>query len=125
MSDELKAIHKEVANFARKVVRPAGIELDRLQLFDMFTKIEAARAYASRMSAYNALNPPGSARHAIAAKVLSTQTFLDVTREAVSIYGGNGLAREYPIEKMLRDAIAATIEDGENNALSLLGAADL
>ena len=31
MSDELKAIHKEVANFARKVVRPAGIELDRLQ----------------------------------------------------------------------------------------------
>ena len=97
----------------------------KLQLFDMFTKIEAARAYARRMAAYNVLNPPGSAHHAIASKVLSTQTSLDVAREAVSIYGGNGLAKEYPIEKMFRDAIAATIEDGENNALSLLGAADL
>ncbi len=48
-----------------------------------------------------------------------------MAREAISVFGGNGLAREYTIEKMFRDAIAATIEDGENNALSLLGAVDL
>ena len=97
----------------------------KLQLFDMFTKVEAARAYARRMASHAALNPPGSLHHAIAAKVLSTRTAFEVTREAVSIFGGNGLAKEYPIEKMFRDAIASTIEDGENNALSLLGADEL
>ena len=97
----------------------------KLQLFDMFTKVEAARAYARRMAAYNALNPPGSLHHAIAAKVLSTKAAHDVAREAITIFGGNGLAKEYPIEKIFRDALASTIEDGENNALSLRGANDL
>ena len=97
----------------------------KLQLFNMFTKVESARAYARRMAAYNAMNPPGSLHHAIAGKVLSTKTAFEVAREAISIFGGNGLATEYPIEKMFRDAIASTIEDGENNVLSLAGAANL
>ena len=97
----------------------------KLQLFDMFTKVEAARAYARRMAAYNSLNPPGSAHHSIASKVLSTRTAFEVSSEAISIFGGNGLAREYTIEKMVRDARASMIEDGENNVLSLMGAADL
>jgi len=97
----------------------------KLQLFDMFTKVEAARAYARRMAAYNILNPPGSLHHAIASKVLSTNTAFDVAREAIAIFGGNGLAKEYPIEKIFRDALASTIEDGENNVLSLRGAVDL
>ncbi|MBL7174712.1 MAG: acyl-CoA/acyl-ACP dehydrogenase [Desulfobacteraceae bacterium] len=77
------------------------------------------------MAAYNTLNPPRSAPHAIVSKVLSTRAAFEMAREAISVFGGNGLAREYTIEKMFRDAIAATIEDGENNALSLLGAVDL
>jgi alkylation response protein AidB-like acyl-CoA dehydrogenase len=94
----------------------------KLQLFSMFTKVEAARAYARRTAAFNALNPPGSSHHAIASKVLSTRTAFEVASEAITIFGGNGLAKEYTIEKMFRDARASMIEDGENNTLSLMGA---
>ncbi len=97
----------------------------KLQLFKMFTKIEAIRAYARRLSIYNHKSEGGSAPHAIAGKVLTTQTSFEIASEAISIFGGNGLAKEYPVEKMLRDAKAGTIEDGENNSLSIVGARDL
>ena len=43
----------------------------------------------------------------------------------MQIFGGNGLSREYPVEKLLRDARASMIEDGCNEVLSLLGATKL
>jgi alkylation response protein AidB-like acyl-CoA dehydrogenase len=94
----------------------------KLKIFDMFIAVEAARAYVRRLSAYNAASPPGSLHHAIAGKVLCTETAFKVTSEAISIFGGNGLSKEYPIEKMFRDARASMIEDGENSALALKGA---
>jgi alkylation response protein AidB-like acyl-CoA dehydrogenase len=42
-----------------------------------------------------------------------------VASEAVQIFGGYGLSREYPIEKMFRDARASMIEDGANEILSI------
>ena len=48
-----------------------------------------------------------------------------VASDALQIFGGNGLSREYPIEKLLRDARASLIEDGCNEVLSLVGAARL
>jgi alkylation response protein AidB-like acyl-CoA dehydrogenase len=97
----------------------------KLQLFNMFIKVEAARAFARRMSYYNTVNEMGSSPHAIAAKVLSTRTAFEVASEAISVFGGNGLAKEYVIEKIFRDARASMIEDGENNSLSIAGATDL
>jgi len=98
----------------------------KLQLFNMFIQVEAARAYTRRMAAYNlAMTPNGSLPHAIASKVLSTNTAYEVANEAITIFGGNGLSREYLIEKLFRDARASMIEDGENNLLSLSGADDL
>lgn len=97
----------------------------KLQLFKMFIKVEAARALSRRVSFYNILSGMGAAQYAIASKVLSTNTAFEVANEAISIFGGNGLAREYVIEKLFRDARAAMIEDGENNALCIGGAEDL
>ena len=94
----------------------------KLKLFDMFIATEAARAYVRRNSRYNLANPPGSLQHAIAGKILCTETAFKVASEAISIFGGNGLSKEYPIEKMFRDARASMIEDGENSALALKGA---
>ena len=48
-------------------------------------------------------------------------TAFDVASEALQLFGGNGLTREYPIEKIMRDARASMIEDGENNILKLKG----
>jgi alkylation response protein AidB-like acyl-CoA dehydrogenase len=71
---------------------------------------------------YNALNPNAELHYAIASKVTSTNTAFEVASAALQIYGGNGLTKEYPIEKILRDARASMIEDGCNEVLSLVGA---
>jgi alkylation response protein AidB-like acyl-CoA dehydrogenase len=98
----------------------------KLQLFNMFIKVEAARAFARSMAFYNqAIAPNGSHSHAVASKILSTNTAFEVANEAISIFGGVGLTKEYLIEKLFRDARAATIEDGENNALALSAAEGL
>jgi len=97
----------------------------KLQLFNMFTKVESARALARRVNSYNRDTQPGSLPHAIASKILSTNTSFEVANEAISIFGGNGLAREYVIEKIFRDARASMIEDGENSVLAIGGADDL
>jgi acyl-CoA dehydrogenase len=58
----------------------------------------------------------------IAAKTFVTQTCFEVASDALQIYGGNGLSREYPMEKLLRDARASLIEDGCNELLAIVGA---
>ena len=96
----------------------------RARLFRMFSRVEAARALARRVAYFTATSPP-QVQYSIASKVFCTQTAFDVASEAVQIFGGNGLSREYPVEKLLRDARASMIEDGCNELLSLVGAARL
>jgi alkylation response protein AidB-like acyl-CoA dehydrogenase len=91
-----------------------------LKLFKMLTMIESARSYSRRVALHNAANPPGSAMHALSSKVYCTETAFTVASEAIQIFGGYGLSKEYPIEKMFRDARAGMIGE-ENNALSLAG----
>ena len=96
----------------------------KARLFEMFRKVEAARALNRRVVTYNAVNPP-QLQYAIASKVTSTETAFEVASAALQIFGGNGLSREYPIEKLLRDARASMIEDGCNEVLGLAAAAEL
>lgn len=93
----------------------------KLKLMKMFQMVEAARSLSRRTMAYNAANPPGSLAHAVSAKALSTETAFLVASEALQIHGGNGLTKEYVIEKILRDARASMIEDGTNEVLLLRG----
>ena len=58
--------------------------------------------------------------YAAAAKVVSTQTCMDIAHEAITMFGGYGLCREYPLEKLFRDARPPLIEDGENTMLALI-----
>jgi alkylation response protein AidB-like acyl-CoA dehydrogenase len=95
-----------------------------LKLFKMLTMVESARAYSRRVALHNAANPPGSAMHALSAKVYCTETAFTVASEAMQIFGGYGLSAEYPIEKIFRDARVGMIGE-ENNALSLAGASSL
>ncbi|MNR53015.1 Acyl-CoA dehydrogenase [compost metagenome] len=44
---------------------------------------------------------------------------MNVVNEALQLFGGAGLTKEYPIEKLFRDARAMQIEDGENNILQM------
>jgi alkylation response protein AidB-like acyl-CoA dehydrogenase len=94
------------------------------RLFKMFTKVEAARALARRVAVFNATNAP-QVQYSIATKVFCTNTAFEVASDALQIFGGNGLSREYPIEKLMRDARASLIEDGCNEVLSIVGASRL
>jgi alkylation response protein AidB-like acyl-CoA dehydrogenase len=98
----------------------------KLKLFEMFRKVEASRALNRRVVTFNTVNNPmlggngfPALQYAIASKVTSTQTAFEVASEALQIFGGNGLSREYPVEKLLRDARASMIEDGCNEVLAL------
>jgi alkylation response protein AidB-like acyl-CoA dehydrogenase len=97
----------------------------KLRLFEMFRKVEAARALARRAVMYNSTSTAPQLHYAIASKVTATNTCFEVASAALQIFGGNGLSREYPIEKVMRDARASMIEDGCNEILSLAGAQKL
>ncbi len=130
-----QAAFDEALNYAKKRMQGGKPIFDhqsvRLRLFKMFSLVESTRAFTRRTALYNMThNDPlngliPSAAHGMACKVLSTETAFQVASEALQIFGGNGLSREYVIEKIFRDARASMIEDGENNVLSLVGAAHL
>jgi alkylation response protein AidB-like acyl-CoA dehydrogenase len=93
----------------------------KYRLFHMFRKVEAARALVRRASEYNATAAKPALQGSIASKVTATQTAFEVASEAVQIFGGNGLTKEYPVEKLLRDARACLIADGCNEVLAMKG----
>jgi alkylation response protein AidB-like acyl-CoA dehydrogenase len=96
----------------------------KARLFKIFMNVEAARSLAWRVMLYNTTNPP-QVQYSIASKVFCTTTAFEAASAALQIFGGNGLSREYAIEKLMRDARAAMIEDGCNDILSLVAAARL
>ncbi len=107
--------------------RQGGAELIRhqsmkMRIFDMWRKVESARAMAQRAAQYNYSTNGPHLLASVTSKTLVTQTAFEVASEAVQIFGGNGLSKEYPVEKLMRDARAAMIEAGENTILSLKGA---
>jgi alkylation response protein AidB-like acyl-CoA dehydrogenase len=91
----------------------------KLKLFKMYKMVESARALARRTTLHNAVSMAPAAPPAVASKVLSTETAFKVASEAIQIFGGNGLSKEYCIEKIFRDARASMIEDGVNESLAL------
>jgi alkylation response protein AidB-like acyl-CoA dehydrogenase len=54
-----------------------------------------------------------------AAKVTVITEAMDVVDEALQLFGGAGLSREHPIERLYRDCRAALIEDGESTILTM------
>ena len=97
----------------------------RLRLFEMFRKIEASRALVRRVMEYNATAARPSMLASTSAKVTATQTAFEVASDALQMFGGCGLSREYPMEKLFRDARSLLVADGNNEVLALKGALDL
>ncbi|MDB4433176.1 acyl-CoA/acyl-ACP dehydrogenase [bacterium] len=123
-----RAAYEHAVDYAKERVQ-GGVPIFQHQsvkarLFKMFTKVEAARALARRVAIFNAGGAP-QVHYSIAAKTFCTQAAFEVASDALQIFGGNGLSREYPIEKLLRDARASLIEDGCNDVLSVMGGARL
>ncbi len=93
-------------------------QLTRYRLGDMLRRVELCRSVARRSLAYARLSPLTHPYVTASAKVTVTQEAMKVVDEALQLFGGTGLSREYPIEKLYRDARAALIEDGETYILT-------
>ncbi len=91
------------------------------RLFHMYRKVEAARALVRRVAEYNATAAQPALQGSMAAKVNATQSAFEVASEALQVLGGNGLSREYPMEKLLRDTRSGLIADGCNEVLAMKG----
>ena len=100
-------------------------QLVQKKLFDMFIKVESARAFSRAAMIYNATTMPPATHYSIASKVYCTQVAFEVASDAVQLFGGMGLCKELLVEKLFRDARASMIEDGSNEVLALAGATQL
>ena len=94
-------------------------QLTRWRLGDMLRRVEICRAVARRSLGYARLTPKGHPFVTASGKVTVTQEAMKVVDEALQLFGGAGTSREYPIERLYRDARAALIEDGENYVLTM------
>ncbi|MEW6078485.1 MAG: acyl-CoA dehydrogenase family protein [Thermodesulfobacteriota bacterium] len=92
----------------------------RLQLFTMFKMVEAARAAALRLAGYqDRQGTAGTWPHTVAARCLAVEAACQVTSDAIQVFGGYGLAREFPLEKFFRDARLGLVENGVNEDLAI------
>jgi alkylation response protein AidB-like acyl-CoA dehydrogenase len=98
----------------------ADYQLVQRRLFDMFTRLEAARSL-SRLANRRLMTGLPTVHYSIAAKVFCTQTAFELASEAIQVFGGMGLAKGTLVEMLLRDARASMIEDGANDVLALAG----
>ncbi|HUD15892.1 MAG TPA: acyl-CoA dehydrogenase family protein [Acidimicrobiales bacterium] len=100
----------------------ADHQLIQGKLFEMFSAVERSRALSRAALVHNVETFPPALAYSIASKVSCTQTAFAVASEAIEVFGGVGLSREMPVEKLFRDARASLIEDGVNEFLALVGA---
>lgn len=118
-----QAAYEEALNYARERVQGGKPliehEFIRHKLLNMFKLVEAARAFSRSVLVYNLTNSPPDTKYSIASKIFCTEAAFKVAHEASMIFGGYGLAKDYYVEKLLRDARSSLIEDGSNDSLAI------
>ena len=83
-------------------------------LADMQTQTEAARALVYSVARFIDTGAKDVSRASAMAKLFATDTAMKVTTDAVQVMGGSGYMKEYPVEKMMRDAKILQIYEGTN-----------
>jgi len=115
--DESISYSKMREQFGKSISKFQGIQFI---LADMGTSIEAARALVYQASR-NVDSGEGSLTAGSAmAKLYATDMAMKVTTDAVQVFGGYGYMKEYPVEKMMRDAKVTQIYEGTNQIQRLV-----
>jgi alkylation response protein AidB-like acyl-CoA dehydrogenase len=91
------------------------------RIFHLFRRVETCRAVSRATVNLNFNISPPLVEYSLVAKVQCTEMAFKNTHDAIQIWGGNGLTREYIVEKLFRDARATLIEDGNNETLARHG----
>jgi len=111
----------------RQFGRPIGeFQAIQFRLADMETRIEAARALAHEVARMTDARPDERvAAWSAKAKLFASETAMWVTTQAVQIFGGYGYMRDYPVERLFRDAKVTEIYEGTSEVQRIVIAREL
>lgn len=102
---------RERRQFGKPICSFQGIQF---MLADMATQVEAARAMVYAAARYVDGGAKDISKISAMCKLFASDTAMRVTTDAVQILGGYGYMKEYPVEKMMRDAKITQIYEGTN-----------
>ncbi len=119
--DETVKYTKERKQFGRAI---AKFQNTQFELASMDTKIEASRLLVYK-AAYFKDQKMRYSKEAAMAKLFAADTAMEVTTKAVQLHGGYGYTREYPVERMMRDAKITEIYEGTSEVQKMVIAANL
>ncbi|MFG2659452.1 acyl-CoA dehydrogenase family protein [Streptomyces sp. NPDC048425] len=108
---------KTRTQFGRPIIDNQGVAF---QLADMRTQIDAARLLVWRASWMATTGKKFESAEGSMSKLFASETAKKVTGQAIQILGGNGFTREYPVERMHRDAAIYTIFEGTSEIQRLV-----
>jgi alkylation response protein AidB-like acyl-CoA dehydrogenase len=109
--DKAVAYAQERKQFGRPISSFQGLQF---MLADMATQVEAARALTYAAARAIDAGEKDVSKISAMAKVFASDTAMRVTTDAVQVFGGYGYMKEYPVEKMMRDAKITQIYEGTN-----------
>jgi butyryl-CoA dehydrogenase len=119
--DETVKYVKERKQFGRPI---SAFQNTQFMLADMNTKTEASRMLV-RKAAYKKDNKMAYSVDAAMAKLYASETAMEVTNKAVQLHGGYGYTREYPVERMMRDAKITEIYEGTSEVQRMVISANM
>lgn len=106
--DETIKYVKERKQFGRAL---SQFQNTQFQIADMYAKVEASKNLVYK-AAWKKSKKENYSLDAATAKLFAAETAMDVTTKAVQLHGGYGYTREYPVERMMRDAKITEIYEG-------------
>jgi len=109
--DEAVTYAKQRIQFGKPIISFQAVQH---MLADMAIQLEAARALVYAASRHIDNNPRNMSKASSMCKVFATDMAMKVTTDAVQVLGGYGYMKEYPVEKMMRDAKILQIYEGTN-----------
>ncbi|MGH3494987.1 MAG: acyl-CoA dehydrogenase family protein, partial [Sciscionella sp.] len=109
--DATVAYVKERKQFGKSIGEFQGAQF---MLADMAMSIEAARHMVYASAAASERGAPNAGFLASAAKCYASDVAMSVTTDAVQLFGGAGYTRDFPVERMMRDAKITQIYEGTN-----------
>lgn len=119
--DETVRYLKERKQFGRPLAKFQNMQF---QLADMQTRIEASRLLV-RKAAFKKDRKQNYSADAAMAKLFAAETAMEMTTKAVQYHGGYGYTREYPVERMMRDAKITEIYEGTSEVQRMVIAGKL
>jgi len=109
--DEAVTYAKQRVQFGKPIIAFQAIQHI---LADMAMQVEAARALVYGAARHIDAHPKDMSKVSSMCKVFATDMAMKVTTDAVQVLGGYGYMKEYPVEKMMRDAKILQIYEGTN-----------